>query len=144
MPAAVSILFLHQKCKPFIFLLSTSEYAIIINNAVKCWNKPWQYSCDESNALPSGRAFLHIVTQRTVFERKWVWQKLFGTQSDARNVEILSRAKLSTTSKFAAAGHVPWTAVTIIFAGAEILKIGRNYPKLKKWWTITDQLDSEF
>ena len=36
MPAAVSILFLHQKCKPFIFLLSTSEYAIIINNAVKC------------------------------------------------------------------------------------------------------------
>ena len=75
---------------------------------------------------------MHIGSQRTVLERKWVWQELSGMQSDAESAEILLRAKPSTISNFAAAGHVPWTAVTIIFAGAEILKIGRNYPKLKK------------
>ena len=31
---------------------------------------------------------------------------------------------------------MPWTAVTTIFAGAAILKIGRNCPKLKEWRMI--------
>ena len=34
-----------------------SKCAIIINNAVKRWNRPWQYGCNRPNALPSGRAF---------------------------------------------------------------------------------------
>ena len=78
---------------------------------------------------------MHIGSQRTVLERKWVWQELFGTQSGARNVETLSRAKPSTISNFAAAGHAPWMVVTTIFAGVAILKIGRNCPKLKEWRT---------
>ena len=35
-----------------------SKCAIIINNAVICWNRPWQYGCNRPDALPSGRAFL--------------------------------------------------------------------------------------
>lgn len=31
--------------------------AILVNNAVKCWNTLWQYSCDGPNALPDGGAF---------------------------------------------------------------------------------------
>jgi len=65
-------------------------------------------------------------------------------QSDAESAEILLRAKPSTISNFAAAGHAPWMVVTTIFAGVAILKIGRNCPKLKKWRTITDWLDSGF
>ena len=76
---------------------------------------------------------MHIGSQRTMLERKWVWQELFGMQSDARNAGILLKVKPSTISRFAVAGHVPWMAVTIISAGAAILKIGRNCPKLKKW-----------
>ena len=70
-----------------------------------------------------------------MLERKWVWQELFGTQSDAKNVEKSSRAKLFMISNFAAAGHAPWMVVTTIFAGVAILKIGRNCPKLKEWRT---------
>lgn len=38
-------------------MLFLPKCAIIINNAVKCWNRPWQYGCNRPNALPSGRAF---------------------------------------------------------------------------------------
>ena len=38
---------------------------------------------------------------------KRVWQELSGMQSDAESAEILSRAKPSMISGFAAAGHVP-------------------------------------
>ena len=43
-----------------VFLFFQPRYAIIIYNAVMCWNKPWQYGCNRPNALPSGRAFLYI------------------------------------------------------------------------------------
>ena len=56
-------------------------------------------------------------------------------QSDAKNVEISSKAKLSMISSFAVAVHAPWTAVTTTFAGAEIVRIGKNCPKRKKWKT---------
>ena len=79
---------------------------------------------------------MHISTRKTVLARKCKWQELFGTQSDVKNAEILSKAKLSTTSSFAAAGHVPWMVGTIIFEGAAISEIGKNYPKLKKRRTM--------
>ena len=52
-------------------------------------------------------------------------------QSDARNAEISSKAKLSMILSFAAAAPAPWTAVTITFADAETLEIGKNCPKRK-------------
>ena len=56
-------------------------------------------------------------------------------QSDAKSAEILLRAKPFMISNVAAAGRAPWMVVTTIFAGAAILKIGRNCPKLKEWRT---------
>ena len=56
-------------------------------------------------------------------------------QSDAKNVEISSKAKLSMISSFAAVVHAPWTVVTITFADAEIVRIGKNYVKWKSWRT---------
>ena len=53
-------------------------------------------------------------------------------QSDAESAEILSRAKPSMISEFAAAVCALWTVALIIFADAAILKIGRSYPKLKR------------
>ena len=38
-------------------MLFLPKCATIINNTVKCWNRPWQYGCNRPNALPSGRAF---------------------------------------------------------------------------------------
>ena len=38
-------------------------------------------------------------------------------------------------SSFAAAAPAPWTAVTITFADAETLEIGKNCPKWKRWKT---------
>ena len=53
-------------------------------------------------------------------------------QSDAKNVEMSSKVKLSMISSFAAAAHAPWMAATITFADAEIARIGKNCPKRKK------------
>lgn len=63
-------------------------------------------------------------------------------QSDAESAEILSRAKPSMISGFAAAGRAPWMVVTTIFAGAAISEIGKNYPKLKKRRTMALWFDS--
>ena len=52
-----------NSCGSIIFLLSLTKYAIITNNAVMCWNRPWQYGCNRPNALPSGGAFLYIGTE---------------------------------------------------------------------------------
>ena len=40
-----------------MFLRIPSGCAIITDNTVVCWNRPWQYGCNRPNALPSGRAF---------------------------------------------------------------------------------------
>ena len=56
-------------------------------------------------------------------------------RSDARNVETLSKVRLSMISSFAAAAHAPWTVATITFADAEIVRIGKNCPKRKRWKT---------
>ena len=56
-------------------------------------------------------------------------------QSDAKNVEISSKAKLSMISNFAAAARALWMAVTITFADAGIARIGKNCPKRKRWKT---------
>ena len=32
-----------------------SKCAIIINDAVMCWNRPWQFGCNRPNALPSDK-----------------------------------------------------------------------------------------
>lgn len=37
--------------------------------------------------------------------------------------------------KFAAAVRAPWTVALIIFVGAEIVRIGKNCPKWKRWKT---------
>ena len=47
-------------------------------------------------------------------------------QSDARNVEISSKAKLPMISSFAVVVRAPWTAATTTFADAEIVRIGKN------------------
>ena len=54
------------------------------------------------------------------------------TQSDARNAEMLLKVKLSMISSFAVAVHAPWTAATITFVDAGIVRIGKNCPKRKK------------
>ena len=57
-----------QKSRKFIiFLLSLHEYAIIVNNIVMCWNKPWQYGRKRVDALPSSRAFLYIDTEEIFY-----------------------------------------------------------------------------
>ena len=64
----VLIVFILRKSWYFtIFLFFSSEYAIIINNTVKCGNGLWQYRCDSLNALPSGRAFLYIATEEIFY-----------------------------------------------------------------------------
>ena len=60
-------------------------------------------------------------------------RELSRTQSDAKNAEISSKAKLSMISSFAAAAPAPWTAATITFADAEIVRIGKNCLKRKRW-----------
>ena len=37
---------------------------LIINNAVKCWDRLWQYGSNDPHALPGGRAFC-ISVQRS-------------------------------------------------------------------------------
>lgn len=49
-------------------MLFAPKYAIIIYNTGKCWNGLWQYGCDSLNALPSGRAFLYIATETSVYK----------------------------------------------------------------------------
>ena len=56
-------------------------------------------------------------------------------QSDAKNVEISSKAKPFMISSFAAVVPAPWTAATITFADAEIVRIGKNCPRWKRWKT---------
>ena len=56
-------------------------------------------------------------------------------QSDAKNVEISSKVKPSMISGFAAAARAPWMVATTTFADAEIVRIGKNCPKRKKWKT---------
>ena len=46
-----------------------------------------------------------------------------------------SRVKLSMISNFAAVAHAPWTAATITFADAEIVRTGKSCPKRKRWKT---------
>ena len=53
-------------------------------------------------------------------------------QSDAKNVEISSKVKLSMISNFAAAVRALWMVVTTTFVGAEIVRIGKNCPKRKE------------
>lgn len=48
-----------------------------------------------------------------------------------KNVEKSSRAKPSMILSFAAAAPALWTAATITFAGAEIVRIGKSCPKWK-------------
>ena len=50
-------------------------------------------------------------------------------------MEISSKAKLSMISSFAAAARAPWMVATTTFADAEIVRIGKNCPKRKKWKT---------
>ncbi len=52
--------------------------------------------------------------------------RIIRMQSDARNVETLSKVKLSMISNFAAAAHALWMAVTTTFADAETVRIGKN------------------
>lgn len=59
---------IQKLCKFIVFLLFSPEYVIIINNAVKCCNRPWQYGCDTPNALPHGRAFCVSVQRRFFIE----------------------------------------------------------------------------
>lgn len=59
-------------------------------------------------------------------------RKLSGTRLDARNVETLSKVRPSMILSFAAAALAPWTAATITFAGAEIVRIGKKCPKQKR------------
>ena len=73
--------------------------------------------------------------------RWWLCRELSETQSDARNVEISLKVNLSMISSFAAAAHAPWTAATITFADAEIVRIGKSCPKRKKWKTTMHWLD---
>ena len=64
-------------------------------------------------------------------------------QSDAKNVEISSKAKPFMISSFAAAVHAPWTVATTTFADAEIVRIGKNYVKRKRRRTTARWFDFE-
>jgi hypothetical protein len=46
-------------------------------------------------------------------------------------------------SSFAAAVHAPWTVVTITFADAEIVRVGKNCLKWKSWRTTARWFDFE-
>ena len=46
---------------------------------------------------------MHIGSQRTVLERKWVWQELSGMQSDAESAEIFE-SKTVHDFKFCSCG----------------------------------------
>ena len=48
-------------------------------------------------------------------------------------MEISSKAKPSMISSFAAVARALWTAVTITFADAEIVRIGKSCLKRKRW-----------
>ena len=50
-------------------------------------------------------------------------------------MEKSSRAKPSMILSFAAAAPAPWMAATITFADAEIVRIGKNCLKWKRWKT---------
>ena len=74
---------------------------------------------------------------QTALKEDRLCRKLSGTRSDARNVEMLSKVRLSMISSFAAAVRAPWTVALIIFVGAETLEIGKNCPKWKRWRATT-------
>ena len=61
--------------------------------------------------------------------------KIIRNAIRCKNVEMLSKVKPSMISSFAAAVHAPWTVVTITFADAEIVRIGKNCLKWKSWRT---------
>ena len=51
-------------------------------------------------------------------------------------METLLKARLSMISNFAAAAPALWTAVTITFAGAEIVRTGKNCLKRERGCAI--------
>ena len=53
------------------------------------------------------------------------------------------QVRLSMISSFAAVAPAPWTVVTITFADAEIVRIGKNYVKWKSWRTTARWLNFE-
>ena len=58
-------------------------------------------------------------------------------------MEKSSRVKPSMILSFAVAAPAPWTVVTITFADAEIVRIGKNYVKWKSWRTTARWLNFE-
>ena len=68
--------------------------------------------------------------------------KIIGTRSDARNVEMLSKVRLSMISSFAAAAPAPWMAAATTFVDAEIVKIGKSWLKRRRWRTTARWLES--
>jgi putative transcriptional regulator len=85
-----------------------SKCAIIINNAVICWNRPWQYGCNRPDALPSGRAFL-IYQYGGIFmsvSYKKLWKLLID--KDMKKKDLCEKAGISPASvtKMGRNGHV--------------------------------------
>lgn len=89
-------------------MLFPAEYAIVINNAVMCWNRPWRYGCNRPNALPSGRAFLYIGTEEIFYvcELQKLWKLLID--KDMKKKDLCEKAGISPASvtKMGRNGHV--------------------------------------
>ena len=86
-----------------------SKCAIIINNAVMCWNRPWQFGCNRPNALPSGRAFFCISVRRRHFmsvSYKKLWKLLID--KDMKKKDLCEKVGISPASitKMGRNGHV--------------------------------------
>lgn len=86
-----------KSCKCTIFLRFLMGYAIIIHNAVKCWNGTWRQGYT-TNALLSGRAFVISVWNdffMAVSYRK-LWTLLID--KDMRKKVLCAKAGISPVS----------------------------------------------
>ena len=90
-----------------IFLRTPVEYAIIIYNAVRCWNRPWRYGCIQKNALPHGRAFF-LSVWRNLFmavSYKKLWKLLID--KDMKKKDLCAKAGISVNANIKVS-HLTW------------------------------------
>ena len=106
---AILIVFILRKSWYFtIFLFFTPKYAIIINNAVKCWNGLWQYGGNCLDAPPGGRAFFISVRRRYFISVRYKKLRKMLIDKNMKKKGLCEKAGISPASvtKMGRNGHV--------------------------------------
>ena len=89
-----------------IFLRISVEYAIIIYNAVRCWNKPWRHDRINKMLCRLAEHFAYQGNLLMAVSYKKLWKLLID--KDMKKKDLCARAGISSASvtKMGRNGHV--------------------------------------